>query len=772
MSRIFVYFPLLLTGGLAAGEVVSSGADIYAEHCASCHGKEGEGVADEVDAPLQGDRSLVSLARYIDRRMPDDDPGLLDAEQSSQVADYIYAKFYSAEARAAHTAPPKPAFARLTNRQFRESVADLLGSFGPARAPGEGNGLQGRYFQSDGMNKKAKKGFERLDPRIDFDFGEGSPGEEITAEQFSIGWEGSLLVPETGWYEFRVTTPNGARLYLNGDRQDGDGNYRDDSATKRQEALIDAWVSSGGEDREAEARIFLLGGRAYPLRFDFFKYKEARAKVKLEWKPPRTPWQVLAAPVLSPAAAERVAVVSTAFPPDDASEGYERGSGISKDWYEATATAAVEGANEVVARLPQLSGGKDDALDRETKVRAFLARLAERAFRRPLSDDLRDHYVIQPFADELPLEQSVKRAVIQILTSPRFLYPEAITPPDDFSVASRLALGIWDSLPDKELKEAAVAGNLHTHGQVAAQARRMAAGPRARTKMDGFFKRWLKLDVEGELTKDGEVFPGFDEAIVADLRTSLELAVRRVVDSDQSDYRELLTADHLLLNQRLADYYGVAMPDGGGFQPVKLDSDWRAGVLTHPYLLARLAHNDVTSPIHRGVFLTRNILGGVLKAPPEANSFENHKFDPSLTMREKVTELTRNPSCMTCHETINPLGFALENFDPVGRFRSREGDKPIHTTSDFITYEGDSIQLAGPRDVAALALESPTARRGFVRQFFQYCIQQNPAVFGYDTMDKLDAAFVADGENIRNLLAAQAVLAALHGIPAPEQASH
>lgn len=769
MLRFGGLFLIGLAGVVSAEDPTPAGAAIYADHCASCHGDHGEGVEDEVDEPLQGDRSLVSLARYIDRKMPDDDPGVLDAEQARQVAAYIYGKFYSAEARAKNSPPPKPAFARLTNRQFRESVADLLGSFGKSSPPGEPTGLKGQYFQSDGMNKKAQKGLERLDTRMEFDFGEGSPAEGIAADQYSIAWDGSLLAPETGWYEFKIVTPNGARLYVNGERQDGDGNHRDDSGAKRQTALIDAWVSSGDEVREISERIFLLGGRAYPLRFDYFKYKDKRGMVRLEWKTPRGPWMTLATPALSPAGATRVAVVSANFPADDASEGYERGTGVSKDWYEATTTAAIEVSNEVVARLSRLSGVKDDAPDRDVRLRDFVTQFAERAFRRPLTDDLRNLYVERPFADGVPAEQAVKRAVLRILTSPRFLYPEIVSTPDDHSVASRLALTLWDSLPDETLRKAAAERKLHTRSQVSEQARRMTADPRARAKMDGFFQRWLKLDVENDLTKSVEMFPGFDPPLVADLRTSLQLFVQRVVNSDSSNYRELLEADYLLLNQRLAEYYGVPMPEGGGFQPVKFDPAHRAGVLTHPYLLARLAHHDITSPIQRGVFLTRNILGGILKPPPQANAFDNHKFDPAMTMREKVVELTRNKSCMTCHETINPLGFSLENFDPVGRFRTSDEGKPIDPNSDFQTLDGDVIHLAGPRDVANYAVQSVTARQGFVRQFFQYAIKQNPAVYGYDTVLRLDNAFVADGENVRNLLADQAALAALHGIPGADE---
>lgn len=768
MRRLVGPILLGLAGVLPAQD---DGKALYARHCASCHGENGEGVEDEVDEPLHGERSLSSLGRYIDKRMPEDDPDILNAEESQRVADYIYTAFYSPQSRAKNTPPPKAAFARLTNRQFRESVADLIGSFGTPTTPGEGRGLKAQYFQSDGMNKKAKKVLDREDTRLSFDFGEGPPVEGITADQFSIAWDGSLIAPSTGWYEFRIRTPNGARLYLNGDRQDGDGNHRDDSGAKRQIAVIDAWVSSGTDIRETSARIFLLGGRSYAMRFDYFKYKDARGMVSLEWKMPRGEWTPVATPYLSPAAASHVAVVSTTFPADDASEGYERGTGISKDWHEATTTAAIDAANQVVARLSRLSGVNEDAPDRVAKLKEFTATFAERAFRRPLTDELRQTYIERPFTGDQAPEQAVKRAVILILKSPRFLYPELVKQKDDFTVANRLALGLWDSLPDAKLLELARAGQLHTPEQVKAEARRMAADPRAKAKLNEFFQRWLKLDVESDLNKDPAAFPGFDASLVADLRRSLELFVERVVWSDASDYRELIEADYLLFNDRLANYYGVPVPEGGGFQPVKFDPAQRAGVLTHPYLLARLSHHNITSPIHRGVFLTRNVLGGFLKPPPEAIAFDDHKFDPGMTMREKVAEMTRNASCMTCHETINPLGFSLENFDPVGRFRTLDGDKPINPVSEFLTTEGETLRLAGPRDVAAHAVKSDAAREGFIRQVFQYTIKQNPAVYGHETIHKLDATFTASGHNVRNLLAEINTTAALSGIANPDQAN-
>ncbi len=758
---------LALSGGMAAAD---SGKEIYARHCADCHGENGEGNDEEDVDPLYGDRSIASLIRYIDRRMPEDEPELVTGEDARLVAAYIMDAFYGPEARARLHPPPEMAFARLTNRQFQESVADLLGSFGEVSQPGEGLGLTGRYFQSDGMNKKSREAFVRRDTRLDFDFGIGSPGEGITADQFSIAWDGSLIATTTGWHEFRITTPNGARLYLNGIPQEGDSNRRDDSAAKRQTALIDAWVSSGAEPRQETARMFLLGGRAYPLRLDYFKYMEERGSVRLEWKPPLGEWSVLSAPDLSPRGAVHLAVVSANFPPDDASEGYERGTAVSKAWHEATTAAAIETANAVVGRLGHFSGANEDDPERIEKLKAFLTELARRAFRRPLNDELRQQYVERAFDRDASPEEAVKRAVLMIVKSPRFLYPE-LAEKDDHLVAARLALGIWDSLPDEALRAAAEKGQLRTPAQVREQARRMMQDPRAKAKLATFFRRWLKLDDERDLMKDHEAFPDFDAALVDDLRRSLEMFVDHVVWSEKSDFRELLRGEVIFANKRIADFYGLPQPEGDGFHPVNVDPARRAGVITHPFVLARLAHHDSTSPIHRGVFLTRHVLGGFLKPPPEAIAFDNHRFDPSLSMREKVTEMTKDRSCMTCHEMINPLGFALENFDAVGRFRTEENGRPIDTRSEFPAMDGRLLDLAGPRDVAEYAAGSMHARRGFVRQLFQSVIKQSPSVYGHDTVAKLEEDFAASGHHVRNLFVEINVLAALHGIEPAATAS-
>jgi mono/diheme cytochrome c family protein len=741
-------------------EELRAGAAIYQKMCAECHGKNGEGVPDKYDEPLSGERTIVSLARLIDKTMPDGEPEKSTTEDSRLVAAYIHDAFYSPAARARNH-PPKHELARLTNRQFRESVADLLGSFRPGPPPGTGTGLKGQYFQSDGMNKKQKRGFDREDKALDFDFAEGSPGGGISAEQFSIGWEGSLLAPKTGTYEFRIKTPNGARLYVNADLRDGDNNRRDDSDAKREATLIDAWVSSGDTVREETGRIFLLGGRSYSFRFDYFKYKEKHGSVRLEWKPPGGVWAVVAAPWISPAPANRVAIVDVAFPADDGSLGFERGTTVSKEWHEATTKSALAIAAEVTNRLGYLSGTRQkEGAERDEKLRQFAETFAARAFRRPLTAELREAYINRIFAPEVAPELAVKRVVLAVLKSPRFLYPD-LGETDDLAIAARLALNLWDSLPDQALTELALNGELHTEAQVRAQAGRMAQDPRTKAKLMDFFRHWVGADEVEDLTKDAKAFPGFDANIVSDLRQSMDYFIEHVVWSEQSDYRELLLADYLYINPRLAKFYGMTVPVTDTFERLYFEPGQRAGIFTHPLLLSAYSYTKSTSPIHRGVFLTRHIMGRMLKPPPVAVTFEESHFAPTLTMREKITELTRKESCMSCHSTINPLGFSLENFDAIGRFRFAENNKQLDVSSDYQTAEGDHIQLHGARDLAEHTAASEAARQGFIRQLFHYTIKQTPAAFGPETLQDLDAAFVKSDFHIRKLLIELNIRAAL-----------
>jgi len=322
-------------------------------------------------------------------------------------------------------------------------------------------------------------------------------------------------------------------------------------------------------------------------------------------------------------------------------------------------------------------------------------------------------------------------------------------------------LALWDSLPDETLLQAAAKGALKTPAQVRAQAQRMQKNPRAKAKLRDFLHHWLHVEEGAEIAKDQAAYPGFDPGVVMDLRTSLDLFTEGVVWSEASDYRQLLLSDTILMNERLAKFYGQQLPAGQGFRPVKMDAEQRAGVLTHPYLLATFSYTKSTSPIHRGVFLSRNILGRMLKPPPMAIAFMDDKFDPSFTMREKVTELTAKPACQSCHITINPLGFSFERFDAVGRVRETDNAKPVNTVSEYIASDGTVLTLRGARDVALHAAESEAGQTGFVRNLFQAMVKQPTTAYSPELLAQLTERFRRDQYHVRNLAVEVAVVAAL-----------
>ena len=774
------------------------GKAVYQKLCMDCHGSQGEAVVGKTDEALRGNRDIPSLARRIERTMPEDSEDDCVGKEAQAVAEYIYHAFYSVEARARNT-PARVEVTRLTVPQFRNSVADLVLSFRGEIGIGKERGLRAGYYGGYRFNTRTKgKGrFDSRDDFIRFDYGEGLPkkvmekleeekkkeeeaaqkeetGKEaeeegakekekakknppsFTPDGFAIRWEGTLLPEETGVYEFIIRTRNGATLWVN--RHSKEYNIAEGNKT------IDGYVTPGNDVRELKGKEFLVGGRPYPIRMEMFKYKEKRAEVELLWKPPHGVVQTIPKRNFTPDIIHDSLMLPTQFPADDRSVGYERGSSVSRAWFEAVTAGATDTAAYVVNHLNQLARTNPKQPERIQKIRTFAVQFVERAFRRPLNEKERQEFVDQHFDQASSLEQGAKRLVLFTLTAPRFLYPgyRDGQEPDQWDIAARLALALWDSLPDRRLRGHAQKGRLKTPEQVSKVAGEMVYDWRSRAKLQGFFHHWLELERAAELSKDSKVYPEFNQAVLADLRTSLNLFLNEAVWGQGANYRELLLADYLFLNKRLGKLYGHNHIQGG-FQKVKLDPGRRSGIVTHPFLLSSLAYHNNTSPIHRGVFLTRNIVGMTLKSPPMANEFKEGKFKPNLTMREKVTEMTRAKACMGCHVTINPLGFSLENYDGIGRWRTKDQNKPVNSTSDFKTGSGETIQLTGARDVAEFAAHTPSAHRAFIQQLFHHTVKQPVRAYGNGKMEELRVNFNQTNQNIPELLKNIALTSALHG---------
>ncbi|MGN6386173.1 MAG: DUF1592 domain-containing protein [Verrucomicrobiota bacterium] len=741
-------FGLIATAALvvfraSAADIKPDGAAIYDSLCIKCHGDKGQGVKEENTDPLEGDWSLEKLTRYIDRKMPDDDPKKCVGPDAEAVAQFIYDSFYSKEARLRNH-PVRVELAHLTNRQYLNSMADLFRPFnGGSESRSTNSGLKAVYYNSKNFDK-AKQITERIDPEIAFDFGEKGP-EGTTTNEFAVHWRGSIFPEETGVYEFTVRTGNGMRLYVN----------------DNEEPLIDAWVSTGTV-QEHKASIRLLGGRSYPIRLDCFRFKEKTNVIDLRWKAPHGVDEVIPARVLSPTWSASVFVINTVFPADDSSIGYERGVAVSKEWDEAETHAALEAAAYATRNLDRFSKSKPTDPDRKTKVMAFCERFVSTALKAPLKAEEKEKYVTRWFNDETSLEESVKRVVLLSLKSPRFLYLNLPFDKPEFATAEHLSYTLWDSLPDDQLIKAAESGNLRDPKQVQAQAERMINDSRAHSKVRYFLEHWVQMNRVEEIARDKSVFPDFSPELAADLRTSLMLFLDDVAWNGSSDYRQLLLGKEMFVNERMAKFYNIPFSGTNGFEKVTLEEKGRAGILTHPFVLAAFSYPKFSSPIHRGVFITRNIVGRALRPPPNAVVFKDADFDPAMTMREKVTRLTIPESCQSCHSVINPLGFTLEHFDAVGRWREMENGKPINSKSTYILDDGEKVNFDNARDLAEFAANTETGRKAFIEQMFHQLVKQPIPAYGSQTLEQLESAFARSNFSIQKLAIEIAKLTALH----------
>jgi hypothetical protein len=348
-----------------------------------------------------------------------------------------------------------------------------------------------------------------------------------------------------------------------------------------------------------------------------------------------------------------------------------------------------------------------------------------------------------------------------VLKSPRFLYPAAETSSEQFAVATKLAYALWDAPPDKDLLDAVAAGKLGTREEVAKQAERMLNDPRAKAKVREFLITWLKLDQPKDLAKDAKRFPGFDAEVANDLRTSLELFLDDVVWSEKSDFRQLLLAEETFLNGRLSKFYGVVFPADSPFHKVTWQTDRRAGILTHPYMLSTLAYSAESSPIHRGVFVGRGLLGIAIKPPQEAFTPIAAEQHPNLTTRERVSLQTKPMACSSCHTIMNPLGFALENFDAVGRFRDKENGKPIDVSGTYDTRAGNTVKFTGAKELAKFLAGSEEVHYAFAQQAFHHFAKQPVRAYGLNKPEELRKTFAENGFNMRKLVVDIAVTAAM-----------
>ena len=385
----------------------------------------------------------------------------------------------------------------------------------------------------------------------------------------------------------------------------------------------------------------------------------------------------------------------------------------------------VAGVSETASRRKIFTCRPSAAREEPACATDIIKRLAAQAYRGNVSgEDLADLMRLYDRGRESgDFESGVRLALQGILANPRFLFRVERVPADvkagasyrvaDIDLASRLSFFLWGSVPDAALVKAATQGTLSNPAVLERQVRRMLADARSEALATRFAAQWLRLAELKPIRPDQLKYPQWDKTLVDSSQRETELFCDSLVREDRN-VLDLITADYTFVNERLAAHYGIPNVMGNAFQRVRLPDESRRGILGHASVLMLTSVVDRTSPVIRGKWVM-NVLLGAPPPPPPPNvpNFEETrsvKGDRVLSVRERMEEHRANPACTSCHRVIDPIGLALENFDAIGMYRVRDGEKPVDPTG--VLYDGTPLEgpaslrqaLLKHRDVVILSL--------------------------------------------------------------------
>ena len=383
------------------------------------------------------------------------------------------------------------------------------------------------------------------------------------------------------------------------------------------------------------------------------------------------------------------------------------------------------GVSETPGRKRILTCRPATAAEEAPCAARILSSVARRAFRRPITEeDLRAPLAFyQRARAEGTFESGIREALPTILASPKFLFRAERTPPQlsaagihrvsDIDLASRLSFFLTGHLPDDALLATAEKGTLSDPKVLDAQVLRLLRDPRSQSLVTKFAFQWLKLRSLEDIDPDGVLFPNFDEGLRDAFRKELELFLGSVLIENRS-VLDLLTADYTFVNERLALHYGIAGVRGERFRRVTLTDPNRYGLLGKGGILLGTSYANRTAPVLRGAWILENLMGTPPSPPPpDVEAFpENKDGEKARTVREIMEQHRAKPACNACHGVMDPLGFALENFDAIGEWRTR--DRYAGTVIDASGQLVDGTPIGGPADLRKALTNRPEQ---FVRTF-------------------------------------------------------
>jgi mono/diheme cytochrome c family protein len=386
------------------------------------------------------------------------------------------------------------------------------------------------------------------------------------------------------------------------------------------------------------------------------------------------------------------------FPSDDVGHGFDNiGDVLSlPPLLMEKYLSAAETISEMQGVLDRVMTCRPEGRRRRKEcARKLLGELASRAYRRPAAKDEIEGlagFVDLADANGGKFEDGIRLALQAVLVSPHFLFrveedipgaePGSIHPLGEFELATRLSYFLWQSMPDAELTDLAAKGDLRA--KLEAQVLRMLADPKSRALVDGFAEQWLQIRNLRALTPDRRLFPHFDEDLRRAMETETEMVFEAVMREDRS-ILDLLEGDFTFVNGRLARHYGLPGVEGSEFRRVSLEGTPRRGILTHASILTVTSNPTRTSPVKRGKWVLEQVLGAPPPPPPPEVPDLKEGEDVALSgsLRERMVQHRADPACATCHEGMDSLGFALENFDAIGAWREKDGTFPIDASGVF-----------------------------------------------------------------------------------------
>lgn len=392
------------------------------------------------------------------------------------------------------------------------------------------------------------------------------------------------------------------------------------------------------------------------------------------------------------------------------------------------------------------------------RTREIISAFASRAYRRPATEEeINRLMAVAEKRRGAGPEAALKDALKAVLCSPAFLYVSAAQDKgrlDAYALASRLSYFLWSSMPDESLRKQAASGALLQDATLRAETRRMLANPRSKAFVDGFLDSWLNLRSLGDMPPERDQFAAYYfDGLQDAMKTETRLLMRHLIDENKSVH-DFLDARYSFINKPLARLYGMAdgMSSVGGheFRRVALSDSRRGGLLGHGSVLTVSANGIETSPVTRGIWVLENILGTPPSPPPDDVPALDPDVRGAKSVRDLLTKHRENESCMSCHRSIDPPGFALENFDPIGRWRAKYPNGAAIDASGEMTTGEKFTDVAGLRE--AIAKRKPAFTRFLTDRILTYACGRKFDAADAAAIDGIAKAASAKGDGLRDLV--------------------